>query len=91
MLLIHCPHCGPRTETEFYCAGESHIQRPTLDVSDPVWADYLFNRENPKGVHYERWVHKAGCRRWFNVARDTVNHDIIAVYGMLDPKPAVPA
>jgi len=24
----------------------------------------------------ERWVHTAGCRRWFNVVRDTVTHEI---------------
>jgi sarcosine oxidase subunit delta len=25
-------------------------------------------------------VHQAGCRRWFNMLRDTVSHRIIAVY-----------
>jgi heterotetrameric sarcosine oxidase delta subunit len=24
----------------------------------------------------ERWVHTAGCRRWFNLVRDTVTHHI---------------
>jgi heterotetrameric sarcosine oxidase delta subunit len=24
----------------------------------------------------ERWVHTAGCRRWFNLVRDTVTHTI---------------
>ncbi|MGH6719268.1 MAG: sarcosine oxidase subunit delta, partial [Alphaproteobacteria bacterium] len=28
MLLIACPFCGPRDETEFRCGGESHIIRP---------------------------------------------------------------
>ena len=28
MLLIHCPWCGPRDETEFRCGGEAHIARP---------------------------------------------------------------
>src|SRR3546814_5329175 len=73
MLLIDCPFCGPRAEIEFRCGGESHIQRPGPHdrVSDAEWADYLFNRENPKGEHRERWFHSAGCRRWFNAARDT--------------------
>src|SRR3546814_9975226 len=76
MLLIDCPFCGPRAEIEFRCGGESHIQRPGPHdrVSDAEWADYLFNRENPKGEHRERWFHSAGCRRWFNAARDTVTH-----------------
>ena len=89
MLLISCPHCGPRAEIEFRCGGESHIQRPGphTAVSDSVWADYLYFRDNPKGLLLERWLHQAGCRRWFNVARDTVTHEIKAVYAMTDPKP----
>ncbi|PDH58924.1 MAG: sarcosine oxidase subunit delta, partial [SAR116 cluster bacterium MED-G06] len=27
--------------------------------------------DNPKGLFLERWRHTAGCRRWFNMARDT--------------------
>lgn len=91
MLYIECPWCGPRVETEFRCGGESHIQRPgpPEQVSDKEWANYLYFRENPKGVHFERWQHRYGCGRWFNVARDTVSHDIVAVYRMTDPKPSV--
>jgi sarcosine oxidase subunit delta len=93
MLLIPCPYCGPRAEIEFRCGGQSHIARPTpaLATSDASWADYLFNRDNPKGVHFERWVHNAGCRRWFNVARDTTSHVILAVYEMGAAKPGIEA
>ena len=28
MLLIECPWCGPRQETEFFCGGEAHLSRP---------------------------------------------------------------
>jgi sarcosine oxidase subunit delta len=89
MLLIPCPYCGPRDELEFHCGGQSHIQRPGPPdmVSDQVWGEYLFFRENPKGIHFERWVHDAGCRQWFNIARDTISHQILAVYPMGDPKP----
>ncbi len=89
MLLITCPWCGSRDEVEFYCGGQSHITRPEPydQVSDKTWCEYLFFRINPKGVHYERWVHNAGCRRWFNVARDTVTHEIKATYKMTDPRP----
>ncbi|MEE8534035.1 MAG: sarcosine oxidase subunit delta, partial [Alphaproteobacteria bacterium] len=51
-------------------------------LSDDAWADYLFMRKNPMGRHLERWVHTCGCRRWFNVERDTVSHAITAVYRM---------
>jgi sarcosine oxidase subunit delta len=89
MLLIDCPYCGPRAELEFSCGGEAHIARPlnTESISDAEWADYLFMRNNPKGTQYERWNHTRGCRRWFNVARDTVTHKIYKVYKMGEPKP----
>lgn len=82
MLIIPCPHCGPRDEIEFACGGEAHIARPLIEnrISDAEFADYLFIRDNPKGVFLERWRHSAGCRKWFNLARDTVTHEIIEVY-----------
>ncbi len=39
-------------------------------------------KDNTKGVLLERWVHSHGCRRWFNVARDTVTYQILGVYVM---------
>jgi sarcosine oxidase subunit delta len=93
MLLIPCPYCGPRAEIEFRCGGESHIERPRPynEVSDEAWADYLFTRKNPKAEHCERWLHAAGCRQWFNVARDTVSHAILAVYPMGQMRPPTEA
>ena len=90
MLLIDCPFCGPRAEIEFACGGEGHIARPQdmEHLSDAAWADYLFMRKNPKGTQYERWNHARGCRRWFNVARDSVTHEIAAIYPMGEPPPA---
>ena len=91
MLLISCPWCGPRDEVEFHCGGEAHIVRPKDPdaLSDAEWADYLFMRSNPKGVHRERWVHTQGCRRWFNVLRHTVTHQILAIYRIGEPPPEV--
>jgi heterotetrameric sarcosine oxidase delta subunit len=82
MLLIPCPFCGPRDETEFTYGGASHIARPELSASDQEWARYLYHRSNPKGSHRERWLHAYGCNRWFNVMRDTVTHEIQRVYRM---------
>ena len=84
MLLVKCPFCGDRDELEFSCGGEAHIARPLAEntLTDAEFADYLFLRDNPKGVFLERWIHTDGCRRWFNVARDTVSHEIIEVYPM---------
>lgn len=92
MLLIECPWCGPREETEFHYGGQAHIARPEdpAAVSDADWGAYVFLRDNPKGVFAERWCHTAGCRRWFNALRDTVSHRVLAVYRMGEPRPAVP-
>jgi len=87
MLTLDCPFCGPRSETEFVCGGESHIVRPDPDCSDAAWASYLYMRDNPKGASFERWCHRFGCGTWFNVARDSVTHRIFATYAMTDPKP----
>jgi len=89
MLLIHCPWCGPREQTEFSCGGEAHIVRPvdTDALTDEQWGDYLFMRKNPRGRHLEQWVHTYGCRRWFNVERDTVTYRITAVYKPGDEPP----
>jgi sarcosine oxidase, subunit delta len=82
MLLIPCPWCGPRDEVEFRYGGEAHIVRPAEPdaVDDAAWAEYLFMRANPKGVLAERWFHANGCRRWFNLLRDTVTHEIAGSY-----------
>jgi sarcosine oxidase subunit delta len=76
MLLIPCPWCGPRNDSEFVAGGEAHVVRPDDGVSDHRWGEYLYFRSNIKGVQAERWFHSHGCRRWFNVVRDTVTHEI---------------
>ena len=92
MMRIECPWCGGRDETEFHYGGEAHIARPEDPdaLSDEAWADYLFMRANPRGVHAERWMHAQGCRRWFNVLRHTASHEVVAVYPMDAPRPDVP-
>ncbi len=91
MMKIDCPFCGPRDEHEFKCGGQSHIQRPGphTQVSDEDWAAYLHMRDNPRGWHFERWLHAGGCRQWMNLVRHTVTHDIAAVYAMNEPKPSI--
>lgn len=82
MLLIECPWCGERDESEFTYGGEAHIVRPLEPekLSDQEWAEYLFYRKNTRGLHREQWNHSAGCRQWFNVERDTVTYQIKSVY-----------
>jgi sarcosine oxidase, subunit delta len=90
MLIIECPWCGERDETEFSYAGEAHIARPleTEKLTDVEWADYLFMRKNTKGLHREQWLHAASCRRYFNVERDTVTYKITGTYKIGESGPA---
>ena len=95
MLLISCPNCGSRDETEFHYGGQAHVSYPANpnELNDREWAEFLFYRDNTKGAFAERWLHSTGCRQWFNMLRDTVTYDIQAVYPMGTPRPstAVPA
>lgn len=93
MLIIHCPWCGERDQTEFSYHGEAHIVRPPepAALSDEEWANYLFFRKNPKGAHYERWMHAFGCRRYFNMARNTVSGEIYGTYRFGEKPPPIKA
>ena len=91
MFILDCPWCGKRDQSEFTAHGEAHISRPVQpeQLSEEEWGDYVFFRKNTKGVHYERWVHSQGCRRWFNVVRDTITDQIHATYKPGEPRPRV--
>ena len=90
MLLLTCPWCGARDETEFAYGGQAHVAHPAVpaDLTDQEWAEYLFFRDNPKGPFAERWVHSTGCRRWFNAVRDTATHRFLATYRIGEEPPA---
>ena len=90
MLLIPCPWCGDRAETEFHCGGEV-IARPTETdtLTDAQWGDYVFMRTNRKGVQHEQWCHASGCGRWFNALRDTVSYRILATWRVGEPAPVI--
>ncbi len=92
MLLIPCPWCGARSENEFRYGGEAHVARPAhpAELDDTAWAEFLYFRTNPKGVHAERWRHIHGCGRFFNCLRDTVSDKILAAYKPGESPPAMP-
>ena len=90
MLRIPCPHCGLRDEPEFVFGGPAHAERPDREVDDREWTAYLYLRENAAGMQFERWLHEYGCGQWFNLARNTVTHEIVIAYSMGDPRPLLP-
>ncbi len=83
MFLIYCPHCQEhREEPEFHASGEAHLARPADPdaCTDEQWGEYLYFRKNPRGLHRELWVHSAGCRKFFNILRDTQTYQIHGSY-----------
>lgn len=93
MLQLRCPHCQEtRSEEEFSYAGEAHIRRPATPtaLNDREWGEYLHFRRNPRGAHREMWFHAAGCRRYFNVRRDTVSYEIAETYRIGEAATAPP-
>ncbi len=81
MLILNCPYCGvDAEETELMPGGEAHLKRYGPGSSDADFEGYLFQRENPKGVHFERWRHANGCGKWFHAARCTVTLEVFGTY-----------
>nr|WP_202437500.1 sarcosine oxidase subunit delta [Streptomyces sp. SID5910] len=90
-MLIDCPWCGPRDETEYHYGGQAHVPYPERpdDLTDEEWARYVFYRDNPEGPFAERWMHRTGCRRWFNALRDTASYRVLATYRLDEPRPGI--
>ncbi|NRP73013.1 Sarcosine oxidase subunit delta [Ensifer psoraleae] len=73
--LISCPHCGVRPKEEFAIKG-AVLSRPAPDAGHQAWTEYVYLRDNPRGIHREYWHHTSGCRRWLVVTRDTASHEV---------------
>ena len=89
------PYCGERPEIEFRHGGEAHIARPARSrrtVRCRMGGLPLQLRDNPKGLHVERWRHVHGCGRFFNAVREHVS-DCFAghLQGRAKPPPRVRA
>jgi len=81
MLILECPNCGVMAdETELHAEGEAHLKRFGPGSTDEEFETYLFGRKNPKGVHFERWRHVAGCGKYFHAARNTMTLEVYGTY-----------
>ena len=80
MMLVPCPHCGPRNAAEFRYLGEEKA-RPDPNRAGPAeWRAYLYLQRNPAGWTTETWFHDSGCRAFFTVERHTVTNEIRAAH-----------
>ena len=90
MLKLRCPYCKfMADETELVPGGEAHIKRPLNNCSDDEFSSYLFYRKNPRGVHFERWLHQYGCGKWFIAARCTETMEVFGTYSAQTTKPPI--
>ena len=81
MLTLTCPYCGVAAEeTELAPGGEAHLPRHGPGSSATDFEGYLFARQNPRGVLFERWRHAYGCGKWFLAARDSVTLQVFGAY-----------
>ena len=86
MLILTCPYCGVAAEeTELAPGGEAHLVRHGPGSSDADFEGYLFARQNPRGVLFERWRHAYGCGKWFLAARDTATMQVYGTYRAQTP------
>lgn len=78
MLLIDCPHCGPRAQVEFVYEramdGVVNLDMPAREAMEA-----LYTRENPRGLSDELWRHTHGCRAWLVLRRHRVSHEIVSI------------
>jgi sarcosine oxidase subunit delta len=78
-LQIPCPHCGLREFSEFGFGGEvRELESPDAERD----FDRVYLNDNAPGPQVERWFHAYGCRRWFEITRDTVTNQILDSTGV---------
>ena len=78
MILVPCPHCGPRNSSEFRYLGEQHPRPVPTSTTQSQWRAYLYVKKNPAGWTTETWFHASGCRAFFHVERHTVTNEFRA-------------
>ena len=76
MIVIACPHCGPRNVSEFRYVGESSARPDPNSATPKQWRAYLYQRKNPAGWVTESWFHRSGCGRYLKIERHTISNEV---------------
>ena len=88
MLLIPCPWCGERSQTEYRYVGEARRRPADLErLPQREWFEHVYHRRNPRGPHEELWQHVGGCRQFVKVVRNTATHEVLASSFAHEPSP----
>lgn len=81
MLLVTCPNCGPRNESEFRFGGEVNSRPPASSaLAESDWTAFLYTRKNKSGLETEWWYHRFGCGLWFLAERNTITNQMMRTY-----------
>jgi len=80
VILLPCPHCGPRNVSEFRYYGEESARPDPNAATAEEWRAYLYLKCNPAGWTTETWWHASGCRAFFLAERHTVTNEVRAVH-----------
>lgn len=75
MLIVPCPHCGPRNSADMRYVGESHTRPDPNTTSPEAWRHHLYMRDNPAGWLTETWYCRSGCRKYLSLERNTVSNE----------------
>jgi heterotetrameric sarcosine oxidase delta subunit len=83
MLLINCPYCGERDESEFRYGGRRVIY-PPLDSSAGIekWHRAIHLHDNSQEPIREFWYHESACELWIEINRDIDSHETTPVSGV---------
>lgn len=76
MFSIPCPDCGPRNRTEFRYVGERSARPDPQATTPEEWRGYMYDQRNLADWTTETWYHRAGCRRFVTVERQTVTNEV---------------
>lgn len=76
MFRIPCPSCGLRDASEFRHLGE--VSRPPDPRTSTAaqWRIHRYDRRNVAGWSTETWFHRAGCRTFITVERNTMTNAV---------------
>ncbi|MFT7476213.1 MAG: sarcosine oxidase subunit delta [Verrucomicrobiales bacterium] len=75
MLLVPCPNCGPRNQSDLRLVGAA-VPRPNPQTTTRAeWGEYLYLRENPADWMTETWYCRSGCRTYFAAERHQATNE----------------